>query len=129
MPNSAVVVFPVIVVDGDLFEVYYEGKVKTEPTRHVRFHWRGAPSWRSPATVDVVSAEHLEEFVPRRRDDVRELINRMMRPSDLLTECFKTGSLDPLKEAPTDRDAFPFPPLLSEVVKPPKGIRQVLSPF
>jgi hypothetical protein len=64
LPKSAVLAFPVIVVDGRLFEAYFdsaENKLKLEESQCLRCHWRGAPAWRLHATIDIVTFDYLRQ--------------------------------------------------------------------
>jgi len=65
MPEAGVVAFPLVLVDGDIFEAYFDtdlGEVKIEPTDHVRCHWRGSLAWAHLASVDFVSIKYLDSF-------------------------------------------------------------------
>lgn len=66
LPKNAVLAFPIIVVDGEIFEAFFDSQrdqMRIEATKWVRCHWRGARSWRLHATIDIVSLAHLDEFL------------------------------------------------------------------
>jgi hypothetical protein len=73
VPRDAVIAFPMIVVDGQIFEAFFdEGSqdMQVEARKRVRCHWRGARSWHVHATIDVVSLDHLDDFLKTRTQEV-----------------------------------------------------------
>lgn len=119
MPRSAVVAFPVIVVDGQLFEAFYdvdEADVRLEAVKHVRCHWRGSPSWKHHATVDIVTLDHLEEFVANRTNELDSLLSKMKNTRNQIAECFKQRTLDPLTVPRAARGILGLPRLLREAL-------------
>ena len=126
MPPTAVVAFPVIVVDGQLFEAFYdadEADVRLEAVKHVRCHWRGAALWEPHATIDIVTLDHLEEFVANRADELDSLLRKMENTRNEIAECFKQRTLDPLTVPRAARGLVGLPSLLREALpdkeKPP----------
>ena len=97
MPDNCVIAFPVVVVDGELFEASFneqQGKIKIEPANDVRCHWRGSPSWNLHATVDVVTLKGLDAFLSIRREEMRRLLDLMSNASADIAKCFETASTD-----------------------------------
>ncbi len=83
--ESSLIVLPIIVVDGDLFQAVYDTDcrdMKISPVEEMRLHWRGAESWRLHATIDVVSLPALPQFVKRRAAEVGTILKTMMRTVD-----------------------------------------------
>jgi hypothetical protein len=80
LPRNTVVAFPTIVVDGHIFEAFYdEGShnMRVEARKRVRCHWRGARSWRLHATIDVVSLDHLDDFLKIRAQESITLVEKL----------------------------------------------------
>lgn len=112
LPKLAVIVFPVIVVQGQLFEAFYdEGneKVILEQVGRMRLHWRGSESYVLNATVDIVSADDLDAFANERASEVTKVLDSLEGSFNLIDECYKTHSLNPIKELKKTS----LPPLLN----------------
>lgn len=117
MPRNAVVAFPVIVVDGQLFEAFYnadEDAVRIEPVERVRCHWRGAPSWDFHATIDIVSICYLDDFVAKRVGELNSLIPKMENTRNEIAQCFDQRTLAPLTIPRAARGMVGLPWLLRE---------------
>jgi hypothetical protein len=72
LPEWCVLAFPVVVVDGGLFEGYMDwgtGEIAVEPAKQLRVHWRGSEAWEHRATVDIVTADHAGEYARIRARD------------------------------------------------------------
>lgn len=57
---------PIIVVDGRLFETFYNvtaGKIDIEEKQQIRIHWKGSEAWRLHSTIDVITIESLPNYV------------------------------------------------------------------
>jgi hypothetical protein len=64
LPRVGVILLPIIVIDGRLFEARLEGSdLLLEEVRSCRVHWRGSEAWEHMATVDIVTTNYLGEFV------------------------------------------------------------------
>lgn len=119
MPDSAVVAFPVVVLDGKLFEAWYdesEGAVQLEERESMRLHWRGAPSWLMHATVDIVVSDHIAGFAALRAEESRKLLRLMRETRDQIGKCFETRTLSGLTVTKGGRGVVGLPPLLREIV-------------
>ncbi len=119
MPQNAVVAFPVIIVDGQLFEAFYNSDaddVSITPIEHVRCHWRGAPSWGPHATIDIVSLSHLDDFVAKRAEELDRLIPKMENARNEIAQCFDQRTLEPLTVPRAARGIVGLPPLLREAL-------------
>jgi hypothetical protein len=120
MPRNAVVAFPVIVIDGRLFEAFCDSErddTQIAEVNRVRCHWRGSPAWPYHATVDIVTASHLQDFAERRRDDVRQLANVMRASQEQIAQCFRAKSLTGLGVTEGSRGVLGLHPLLHELVR------------
>lgn len=119
LPRNAFIAFPVIVVDGQLFEAYYDptdNDIRLESVDRIRCHWRGAPSWQHHATIDIVTLSNLEDFAAKRAEETKDLLLRMEQTRSQIAECFKARSLDPLEVPRAARGIVGLPRLLREVL-------------
>jgi hypothetical protein len=60
--------FPLIVIEGSLFEAKYDNegsKIELNTVGHSRLHWRGSSSWKFISTVDIVTKDHLGGYVKK----------------------------------------------------------------
>ena len=123
MPRNAAVAFPVIVVDGKLFEAYFDSEtqeVALNESDHIRCHWRGSSDWPLHATVDIITADYVEEFALQRHEDVKVLLSEMNRSREEINDCFRSKSLDSLKLTRGPRGMVGLHPLIGEVTGSPK---------
>jgi hypothetical protein len=117
LPESCVIAFPMLVVDGELFKASFSeerGEMEIEPASDVRCHWRGAPSWDFHATIELVTLRSLDGFLAARRDEVSRLLELMSVTSRDIATCFKTRSLDALTAKRAARGIRGLHPLLRE---------------
>lgn len=81
LPDFAMCVFPIVVVDGPMFRASYDegsGELRPHPVDYVRCHWRGAPAWELHATVDVVRLDAFEAHVSARRPAFQSLVDLLV---------------------------------------------------
>lgn len=125
LPRAAFVAFPVIVVDGQLFEAYNDpndNDIRLESVDRIRCHWRGAPSWQHHATIDIVTLNNLEAFAEKRAEETKGLLLKMEKTRSQISECFKTRSLDPLEVPSAARGIVGLPRLLREIIPEQKTL-------
>lgn len=97
LPEWGAVAFPVVVVQGGLFEGYMDwasGEIVVEPRRHLRLHWRGSEAWSHHATVDVVSDDYISEYATACARDTGLLLEKMRRARKNIELCWENSSLD-----------------------------------
>lgn len=119
LPNHAVIAFPTIVVDGELFEASFDSSdnsLKLRKAENIRCHWKGAPAWPLHATIDVVSLSSLDAFVAKRRDEVLRLLEIMEETQREIAMCFARRSLDSLQISDGPRGIVGLHRLLREVI-------------
>ena len=118
-PKIAHIVFPIIVVDGKLFEAYFDsdnGNVNIEEQSKARLHWRGAESWKYFSTLDIVTVDVLDDFVQQRRAESEQALNVMSKYLSRIQECFIDRSLEPVLSVPNAaRGIVGLPPLLGDL--------------
>jgi hypothetical protein len=119
LPESAVTTFPVIVVEGRLFEASAgEKRLNLEEVPRTRLHFRGVRD--QPffiATVDVVRADELESFARERAADTKALLEVMSAGLRELRERTADGRLDRLNVKPGSRGVLGVPPLLASLMR------------
>lgn len=106
---------PTIVVDGDLFEAFWDESTQemtVERREHVRVHWQGAAAWQMHASVDLVTSAGLEEFMQRRSAEIARLLPRMGEIVREIRVCRSRRSLDPLTITSGGRGYTGRPPFL-----------------
>jgi hypothetical protein len=122
--THAVIAFPLIVVKTALFQASFDsekGSMTVSEQPHVRLHWRGSESWPAPhATVDIVTADHLPEFVRKCAADVSVLLGLVRQSLGNLRECAKKRSLNDLHTTKAPPGALGGPPLI-------QGLRQLFN--
>ncbi len=120
LPESALIVFPMIVVDGALIQAR-KGAGQTLDVAEVqtaRLHWRGAGQHRfAHATIDIVQADYLGSFLDKRTGEVRAVLNLM---SDALSEVkglVARGELSDLSVSRAARGMVGMPPMLRRLME------------
>lgn len=99
-PTACVVAFPVIVIEGDLFEASYSNEnmdMKLTKVRHSRCHWRGSAKSRLLTTVDIVTKDGLQEFAECRASDIKALIEILEETHLELFECYNNKDMAHLR--------------------------------
>lgn len=112
VPDSAVLTFPLIVIDGDLFEASYDDnadKMNLDRVEQTRLHWKGSKDSPFLATVDVVTKTGLESFVRQRAEDTKVVLDQLFATANQLTDCFRNKSTAGLtvKVGPTGKSGMP----------------------
>jgi hypothetical protein len=73
-------VFPMIVIDGPLFEAFHDENadgIEMIPVSSSRLHWRGSDDWSSMVQLDIVKIEGLQEFAERRFAESEHMIEAL----------------------------------------------------
>jgi hypothetical protein len=120
IPTNTTLAFPVIVVEGQLFEAFFDEKaddIQLVSRDRVRCHWRGAASWDFITTVDVVTLDHLDEFMKLRSAQIDLLLARLKNARDEIERCSVERSLKKLTVHGGSRGVLGLPELLLELVK------------
>ena len=114
-PMIAHVVYPVIVVDGTIFECYLNGSaVETSAVSRVRVAWRGHASRTQPVLVDIVSADALNDFAAEISLHCHELAAYIQNPARVVRNALLSKDLTELKR--TRLPAVPAPRLLQGIL-------------
>jgi hypothetical protein len=118
-PEFAVVMFPVVVVEGRIFQASprHEG-VDLDEVSRTRVHFRGAGrAGRSITTIDVVRADELESFVRERGADVESLSEVLLTALRESNEYLGQGRLHDLPFTQASRGVLGRPPLLQALLQ------------
>jgi len=119
IPQYGTIAFPLIVLDGDLFEVFFDSSqnaLTITPADFIRMHWRGASNpdiWI--ATVDIVTATYLDTFVAKRKAELEILGSRVAQLYPKFSACLKSKSLSPLDIKPAPRGYTGLPEMLQRI--------------
>lgn len=117
-PDTCVAAFPVIVLDGDLFETHYDldgDRLDLQPRQHVRCHWRGSGHSRLSTTIDIVTKEGLAAFAEKRATDFEVLADALVKSFSELRAAFDEKKPDLLKVHGAATGMAGPPPLLHTI--------------
>lgn len=120
LPRNTIIAFPTIVVDGHIFEACFDQRsqdMRVKASKWVRCHWRGARSWRLHATIDVVSLDHLNDFLKTRAHESMILLDKLQTRRDEVEKCFEEKSLDRLGLKSGGSGLGRIPALLLEAIQ------------
>jgi hypothetical protein len=119
MPTVCRIAFPMIVIDGELFEAYFdpgENDLRLKSAESIRLHWRGAESpgsWIS--TLDIVKLGALEDLISRRKLEWERLRDEAELVLSKIAQCYGERSLTPLEISPAPRGYVGLPKLLFDL--------------
>lgn len=119
-PRCAVAIFPLIVIDGNLFEASYhsdEDNIALREVQSSRLQWRGEANSPIRPNVDIVTKSGLADFVSQRSRDF-----------DALLEVLKTTSLEVLEAYNScDPSCISVSPAATGLLGRPALIRRVVA--
>jgi len=118
LPTVAEIAFPVIVVQGLIFESTLDPVTKDLKLRQVprvRLHWRGSEAWSLHATIDVVSEDALSEFVAARAKDLETLMRVFATALECIETTVRTGNWNALPVSGGARGTLGLPRLLARL--------------
>lgn len=117
--DAAVIILPVIVLDGLLFKASFNetnGQIELESANQIRIHWRGAESSKFPfTTIDIVTSEKLDAFTKQRSKEANYMLRHMAKTLEIFQECVKQNSLAPLSLQKAPRGMMGLPPFLAKI--------------
>jgi hypothetical protein len=115
-----VIMLPMIVVDGTLFEVTYhsgDDELNLEEVFHSRLQWEGNEGRDLNTIIDIVTAEHLDEFLDKRQKEIEVLSKCFGETLLQLTMCFKEKTEKYLTVYPGPRGVLGLPKILCQLKK------------
>jgi hypothetical protein len=119
LPEWGAVAFPMIVVEGGLFEAHMDsssGDIVVQPTKHVRVHWRGSEAWSYHASVDIVSDDYICEIARARAHDTNLLLKKMRLARQNIEACWEKNSLRQLEFQRAPRGTTGLPSILRAIL-------------
>lgn len=127
MPRFCHVLFPVIGVDGRLFEAHYDSnseKIKTKNVDKSRIHWRGSEKWRRHSTVDIVKVEAVECYAIEAHRSAEALLKLLDEQCQKVRVFFKTKKIIDQDTSCSGRGVIGIPalfrPLLAQGIQKQK---------
>lgn len=120
MGQLGILVFPVVVVEGQLYEAYFDEKendIQLIERKRIRCHWRGASSRQFITTIDIVTLDHLDEFIAARAKEMKILHSVLYDTILNIEACFKMQSLQPLKVSSGARGVIGLPDLFHDLAE------------
>lgn len=116
LPRIGVILLPVIVIEGRLFEARLSGSdLLIEEVRSSRVHWRGSETWEQIATVDIVTADYLEEFLSCRVSEANTICEALQTYYDSLQSCCDHFDLGEFEITQGPRGFLDVPVLLNRL--------------
>lgn len=99
--SFGVLIIPIVVIDGKLFESYYDdsiGDMSLKERKMIRLHWKGSEAWQFHSTIDIVTFDHLPEYVKSLAPETSFLIQKMARIYSIINDCLVKKTLTPLDQ-------------------------------
>lgn len=116
---DGVLIIPIIVIDGKLFETYYDNdqnKIEIKEREQIRLHWRGSEAWNLHSTVDIVTISALTNYVEKLSKDSLFLLEKMVSTFNLIKKCLNEKTVEPIKHLMySSRGILSLPPILREI--------------
>lgn len=122
LPSSCVLVLPIIVVQGKLFEAGLNEDGSDTFVREVtktRVHWRGSEDRWQFTTVDIVSFDAIDDFAATRLRECSQLLEMMADKHAEFFEFAKSG----------DRSAISLSGGSTGMAGPPLLVKQIVKKF
>lgn len=120
LPDAAVVAFPVVVVDGALFEAYPAAGGHGMDLREVetaRLHWRGSAAWKYHATVDIVSIGGLARYAEQRAAEAMNILKMMKTATARIVKFAQSGKRADLRITRGARGTLGPPSLIARLMR------------
>jgi hypothetical protein len=119
VPRDAAIVFPIIVVDTNLFEAYYDSEVdevRVSEVDRLKVFWRSRRSAKGPInSVDIVTAKVIADFARTRSADVGTLLTASEQAINRIRAAFAARSFERLEIKSAPRGFLGLPPLLHDL--------------
>jgi len=119
VPRDGNIVFPVVVVDANLFEAFYDPQgdlVRVSEVDRLRIFWRGLRAKRtSITTIDIVTANVVADFARTRASEIDQLLTAVEQAVRKIKTAFAEQSFKKLEITPAPRGFTGLPPLLLDL--------------
>jgi hypothetical protein len=119
IPAWSAVAFPMIVVEGGLFEGFMDwesGEVIVRQISSAKVHWTGSDVWNLHASVDVVTRSYFKEFVSVRSREVDVMVEKMRLARTNIEACWVAESLAGLNSQKAPRGITGLPTVLRAIL-------------
>jgi hypothetical protein len=120
LPRAAVIAFPVVVIDGTLFEAYPVAGGPGMALREVktaRLHWKGSAAWRYNATVDIVSIGGLAQYAEQRANEAASILRIMRTATTRIAKFAQSGKRADLRITRGSRGTLGPPSLIARLIR------------
>lgn len=120
LPRACVLVFPIIVVQGKLFEAGLNESGTDTFVREVaktRVHWRGSEDRSQFTTLDIVNFDYIDEFATNRLQECSQLLEIMEGKHPEFVEFAGSGNPNTVSFSGGSTGMAGPPPLMRKIVK------------
>jgi len=120
LPESAVVAFPLIVIDRSLFEACAQGLDSDLAVRSVdsaRLHWRGSAASHHIVTFDVVTLAGLGSYIEQRAAEVTIVLATLKRAIGRIRKFAESGERSDLRVTSGSRGTLGPPSLIARLIR------------
>lgn len=118
LPYAAVVGFPVVVIDGELFEAFPENndvKMSIRQVESSRVHWKGSAAREFHSTLDLVMVDALSQYVKERAKEAETILKIMRNAVGRIKKFSQSGKRGDLRVRRAARGTLGLPPLIARV--------------
>ncbi len=123
--SNGVLLFPIIVIEGKLYETYYNNeteKIEIEERKQIRLHWKGSEAWKFHSTIDIVTIDELPNYVDKLSQETDFLMEKMKSTFSLIKNCLNEKTIEPIKDLLNgSRGRLGIPPILDRIVNENKN--------
>ena len=122
-----VLLLPLIVIQGKLFESYYNqetAKLEVEERSSIRLHWKGSDAWKFHSTVDVVTIDALPDYILEKSREIPYLMSEIAKIFLQVKASVNQKSLRPMQNLMIERGSdgkASIPYLLHYLIKSRSG--------
>jgi hypothetical protein len=119
----ACVCFPVIVVDGLLYEAFQDSPnddLTLNRIDNARCLWRGVEGHEFRVPVDIVTRDSLDAFLKKRRNDASVIIDSLLVTMKQMVDAKKSNNIKDIKIWGASTGMIGMPPFLRKILMPNK---------
>lgn len=110
--------FPLIVIDGRLFEAHYEkDELELSEVKVSKVHWRGSANWKHHATVAIVTKDYLPEYVDSLTKEVKVLASKLIPALQNIKFLDEVRDINVLNHKPAPRGMTGLPTFIYKIVQ------------
>lgn len=127
LPRLCVLVFPIIVVEGRLFECGLNADgvgTFVREVDHTRIHWQGSELTQLFTTVDIVTLSTFRQFSEKRHKEQLTLIETMQAKHQEFVRFAKTGNIQEISFSNGSTGVSGYPRLFRSIVDHHKDLKK-----